>query len=321
MGDHAVYSHDTSALLHRIESQYRRAARWYTCPVSRLIVNADDFGLTSGVNRAIVELHQAGVLTSTTLMARAPATDEAIALALANPSLGVGCHVVLVDGKPVLPPREIPTLIDSRTGCFPPKLTTFLSRLFTGRIHSAEIEAEAAAQIALLQRRGLRLTHIDTHKHTHMFPAVLRPVLQAAAKAGIQAVRNPFEPEWAVRASPRASIVRSAEVFALRRFGPYFHSILSKESLVTTDGTIAVAATGVVNTDTVRSLLQQLPSGTWELVTHPGYNDADLDKIQTRLRGSRDVERNALRTIREFPAVDLISFAALDPSPEQFTVV
>jgi predicted glycoside hydrolase/deacetylase ChbG (UPF0249 family) len=89
--------------------------------VSRLIVNADDFGLTSGVNRAIVELHQAGVLTSTTLMARAAATDEAIALALANRSLGVGCHVVLVDGKPVLPPHEIPTLIDSRTGCFPPK--------------------------------------------------------------------------------------------------------------------------------------------------------------------------------------------------------
>jgi hopanoid biosynthesis associated protein HpnK len=288
--------------------------------VSRLIVNADDFGLTSGVNRAIVELHQAGVLTSTTLMAKAAATEPAIALALQNPSLGVGCHIVLVDGEPVLPPREIPTLVDSRTGCFPPKLTAFLSRLFTGRIRSAEIEAEAAAQIALLQHRGLRLTHVDTHKHAHMFPAVLRPVLRAAAKAGIHAVRNPFEPEWAVRASPRASIVRSAEVFALRRFGPYFRRILSEEGLSTTDGTIAVAATGVVNADTVRSLLQQLPSGTWELVTHPGYNDADLDKIQTRLRESRDIERNALHAIREFPAVDLISFAALNPSPEQSRV-
>ena len=299
----------------------RLAPRWYTCPVSRLIVNADDFGLTSGVNRAIVELHQTGVLTSTTLMAKASATGEAIALALQNPSLGIGCHIVLVDGEPVLPPREISTLIDSRTGCFAPKLTTFISRLFTSRIRSAEIEAEAAAQIALLQHRGLCLTHIDTHKHTHMFPAVLRPVLRAAAKAGILAVRNPFEPEWAVYASPRASILRSAEVFALRRFGPYFRRILSEEGLSTTDGTIAVAATGVVNTDTVRSLLRQLPSGTWELVTHPGYNDADLDKIQTRLRASRDIERNALHAISEFPAVDLISFAALNPSPEQSRVV
>jgi predicted glycoside hydrolase/deacetylase ChbG (UPF0249 family) len=240
VGDHAVFCHDTSAVLHRVEPRCPRAPRWYTCPVSRLIVNADDFGLTSGVNRAIVELHQAGVLTSTTLMASANATEPAISLALQNPSLGIGCHIVLVDGEPVLPPREIPTLIDSRTGCFPPKLTTFLSRLFTGRIRSAEIEAEAAAQIALLQHRGLRLTHIDTHKHTHMFPAVLRPVLRAAAKARIHAVRNPFEPEWAVRASPRASIVRSAEVFALRRFGPYFRRILSEEGLNTTDGTIAI---------------------------------------------------------------------------------
>jgi predicted glycoside hydrolase/deacetylase ChbG (UPF0249 family) len=268
-----------------------------------------------------VELHQAGVLTSTTLMASANATEPAISLALQNPSLGIGCHIVLVDGEPVLPPCEIPTLIDSRTGCFPPKLTTFLSRLFTGRIRSAEIEAEAAAQIALLQHRGLRLTHIDTHKHTHMFPAVLRPVLRAAAKARIHAVRNPFEPEWAVRASLRASIVRSAEVFALRRFGPYFRRILSEEGFSTTDGTIAVAATGVVNTDTVRSLLQQLPSGTWELVTHPGYNDADLDKVRTRLRASRDIERHALHAISEFPGVELISFAALNPSHEQSSVV
>lgn len=305
----------------RTSNQSGAAPHWYTCPVSRLIVNADDFGLTSGVNRAIVELHQAGVLTSTTLMARAAATEPAIALALQNPSLGVGCHIVLVDGEPVLPPREIPTLIDADTKRFPPKLITFLARLFTGRIRSAEIEAEAAAQIALLQGRGMHLTHIDTHKHTHMFPAVLRPVVRAAAKAGIHAVRNPFEPEWAVRASPRASIVRSAEVFALRRFGPYFRRILSEEGLNTTDGTIAVAATGVVNTDTVRSLLQQLPSGTWELVTHPGYNDADLDKIQTRLRASRDIERIALQAVSEFPSVDLISFAALSRSPKQSSLV
>jgi predicted glycoside hydrolase/deacetylase ChbG (UPF0249 family) len=81
-------------------------------------------------------------------------------------------------------------------------------RLFTGRISSAEIEAEAAAQIALLQSHGLALTHIDTHKHTHMFPAVLRPVLRAAAAAGIRAVRNPFEPVWAVRATAGASWAR-----------------------------------------------------------------------------------------------------------------
>ena len=274
-------------------------------------MNADDFGLTAGVNRAVVELHRAGVLTSATLMARAAATGEAIALGLANPTLGVGCHVVLVDGEPVLPVREVPTLVDARTGQFHRTLGKFLTRLFTGRIRAAEIEAEAAAQIGFLKNRGLRLTHVDTHKHTHMFPAVLRPVLRAAKAAGIGMVRNPFEPEWAVHATPRASAARAAEVFALRKMGPYFKRLIASHGVMATDGTIAVVGTGTLDGDAVRSLLQQLPAGTWELVTHPGYNDADLAKIRTRLRESRDVERNALQAIREFPGVELISFAGL----------
>jgi predicted glycoside hydrolase/deacetylase ChbG (UPF0249 family) len=221
----------------------------------------------------------------------------------------VGCHVVLVDGEPVLPPREIPTLIDEKTGCFRVSLSGFLSRLFTGRIRPAEIEAEAAAQIALLQSSGLRLTHFDTHKHTHMFPPVLRPVLRAARAAGIGAVRNPFEPEWAVRATPRASVVRAGEVFALRRLGPFLRRLIAEENFATTDGTIAVVGTGTLDADAVRSLLREVPEGTWELVTHPGYNDADLARIRTRLRASREAERQALAAVRDFPAIDLISYA------------
>jgi hypothetical protein len=106
-------------------------------------------------------------------------------------------------------------------------------------------------------------------------------------------------------------LVRSAEVFALRRFGPYFHRKIAQANVATTDGTIAVAGTGRFNADTVRALLGELPEGTWELVTHPGYNDADLDKLRTRLRASRDTERQALAAVREFPSVDLISFADL----------
>jgi len=280
--------------------------------VSRLIVNADDFGLTAGVNRAILELHQAGVLTSTTLMANAGATAQAIELALAHPSLGVGCHVRLVDGEPILPPGQIPSLIDTRTGRLHAKLGPFLQRLFTGRIRASEIEAEAAAQMQSLQSRGVQLTHIDTHKHTHMFPPVLRALLRAAKKAGVYRIRNPFEPEWAIHATPRASWLRSLEVIALRRFSPYFQRLIAQEGFITTDGTIAVAGTGVFDADTARSLLKQLPRGTWELVTHPGYNDADLDKIRTRLRQSREIERQALHAIGEFPALELITFAQLE---------
>lgn len=283
----------------------------------RLIINADDFGLTRGVNRAVAELHQAGLLTSATLMANAAATGDAIEIARTTPSLGVGCHVVLLDGEPVLSPRtEIPALADPATGRLRPTLTQFLRLLYGPASRSAmhakiasEIEAETAAQIALLQSHGVRLTHIDTHKHVHMFPAVLRPVLRAARAAGIRTVRNPFEPAWSLNATRPAPMLRRVQVSLLRRFQPAFRGIVEEEGFATTDGAIGVLATGSLDAETVASLLRQLPPGTWELVTHPGYNDADLAAVRTRLRDSRDTERLALEQLRPFSQLKLVSFA------------
>lgn len=277
--------------------------------MSRLIINADDFGLTAGVNRVIAELHQGRMLTSTTLMARASATEEAIELARATPTLGVGCHVVLVDGEPVLSAEELPTLVDPRTGRFQPTLGAFLSRLLAGRIHFSEIEAEAGAQIARLQAGGVALTHIDTHKHAHMFPQVLRPVLSAAQKAEIHAVRNPFEAAWSRRATPVAPWLRRTEVSLLHLLEPAFRRIAAKEGFATTDGAIGVLATGTLDAATVSSLLRSMPAGTWELVSHPGANDADLAQAHTRLLASRETERQALNAIKQFPNLKLISFA------------
>ena len=277
----------------------------------RLIINADDFGLTAGVNRAVVELHEERVLTSATLMARAAATDEAIELALRFPLLGVGCHVVLVDGEPVLPAAEIPSLTDRQTGWFHPKPGSFLRQLIFGRIRAAEIEAEAAAQIALLQGRGLTLTHIDTHKHLHMFPAVLRPLLRAARAAGIRAVRNPFEPAWSRRATPAASLFRRIEVNMLRQLEPAFRRIVAQEGFATTDGALGVLATGTLDEATLHSVLRKIPAGTWELVTHPGYSDNDLAKAHTRLRQSRETERQALLEVAKIEGLALINFAQL----------
>ncbi len=251
------------------------------------------------------------MLFSASLMARASATAQAVQIACATPTLGVGCHLVLVNGEPVLLPHEIPTLVDRKTTQLRSSLGAFLGRLFTGRIRAGEIEAEAAAQIVWLQDHKLHLTHIDTHKHLHMFPAVLRPVLRAARAAGIRAVRNPFEPEWALSATIGASWARLAEVSVLRRLEPVCRQIIQEEGFATTDGTIAVVGTGVLNAATVRLLLERLPAGTWELVTHPGYNDADLARVRTRLRTSREVEREALLAIKEFPGIEIISFADL----------
>ncbi len=275
-------------------------------------MNADDFGLTSGVNRAIIELNKAGALTGATLMARALATDEAIELACSTASLGVGCHVVLVDGEPVLPPDELPTLSDPVAGNLYPTLGKFVKRLLTRQFRAIEIEAEAAAQIALLQAKGVALTHIDTHKHTHMFPAVLRPVLRAARAAGIHAVRNPFEQAWSLRATPGAPWLRRTQVSFLRKcFESTFRRIVAEEGFITTDGAIGVLATGTLNAAMVRCLLRNLPEGTWELVTHPGYNDDQLAQARTRLLASRATEREALLSFNSWNGIERISFADL----------
>jgi predicted glycoside hydrolase/deacetylase ChbG (UPF0249 family) len=274
-------------------------------------VNADDFGIAPGVNRAILELHAAEVLTSATLMAQAASTEEAVKMALAMPTLGVGCHVVLVGGTPVSDKRAIPSLIDRAIGLFYPTLSSFLTRLFTARIRSAEVEAEAAAQIALLQSFGIRLTHVDTHKHVHMFPGILRPVLRAAKAAGIRAIRNPFEPIWSLNATADAPDVRRAEVVLLRRFESRFRRIVEEEGFETTDGAVGVLATGSVKIATVHSLITAMPEGTFELVSHPGYRDEQLARANTRLLESREIERNALMAIKDYRGIDLVSFASL----------
>lgn len=291
--------------------------------MKRLIINADDFGLTAGVNRAIVELHRRGTLTSTTLMAHASATEAAIDLAVATPMLGIGCHVVLVDGESVLPSTKLPLLTDpaQTKGSFEPKLGRFLGLVYGNKglfIENAqlarEMQAEATAQIALLQSCGLRLTHLDTHKHTHMFPRVLRPVLRAARTRGIRVVRNPFEPPWSRHATPGAPWLRQAQVSLLHTLESSFRRIVAEEGFITTDGAVGVLATGTLNAAALTSLLTAMPEGTWELVTHPGYNDADLANAGTRLLASREIELYALRDLAVAEGIKLIHFGQLDSS-------
>jgi chitin disaccharide deacetylase len=282
--------------------------------MSKLIVNADDFGLTSGVNRAILELHRAGVLTSATLMAKAAATDEAIEIAIHTPTLGVGCHVVLVDGDPVLPAEQLPTLTDPQTGRFHATLGAFLRGVATRRIYMDEVKSEATAQITLLQERGVQLTHVDTHKHTHMIPRVLCPLIHAAKACGIRRVRNPFEPAWSVSATPRAPIVRRAQVQFLRLFASRFRRFVAESGFTTTAGALGVLATGTLDAETVRSIAAAIPAANdaiYELVTHPGYNDSHLARANTKLLASREIESEALAALNELAQLELISFGAL----------
>jgi hopanoid biosynthesis associated protein HpnK len=281
----------------------------------RLIVNADDFGFTSGVNRAIVRAYQSGVVTSSTLMANGQAFEEAVQLAKASPNLSVGCHVVLIDGQPVLDTSTLTTISD--TGGFRDGLKTFAARALAGRMRTSEIEAEAKAQIQKIQSSGIVLSHVDTHKHTHIFPQILRPLLRAARECGINAVRNPFGPRFPLRSSQLLSRpnlwTRLAEVQVLGRFAGYFRRAVAQEHFVTPAGTLGIEVTGTLDETLFQAIADSIPEGTWEFVCHPGYNDADLASAKTRLRGSRELELRVLtmpeaREILAQRGIQLISY-------------
>ena len=134
----------------------------------------------------------------------------------------------------------------------------FLGRLFTGRIRAEEVEAETTAQIQYLQSRGIHLTHVDSHKHTHMFPGVLRPLLRGARACGIHSVRNPFEPTWAIRATASCNFVRAAQVSILRCLQSPWRRILADEGFTTTGGSLGVSGTGALENVTLHRLLDRV---------------------------------------------------------------
>jgi hopanoid biosynthesis associated protein HpnK len=286
--------------------------------VRRLIVNADDFGLTAGVNRGIVEAHTGGIVTSTTLMANSAAFEDAVQVASSNPELSVGCHLVLVDGAPLLGPDKVSSLMDSRKpGHFRKDISGFAVRALSGRLDANQIEAEATAQIRKLQSAGIQVSHIDTHKHTHMFPQVLRPLLRAAQACSVRAIRNPFgRVVFSLVARHPSLWKRYSQVSLLNAWQGKFRQAVAAAGMTTTDGSLGVVSTGVLDDQLIHFILETLPEGTWEFVTHPGYNDADLAGISTRLRESRDLERQILsgtetRELLRRKGIQLISYRDL----------
>ncbi|GAC1504496.1 MAG: hopanoid biosynthesis-associated protein HpnK [Terriglobales bacterium] len=284
----------------------------------RLIVNADDFGLTPGINRAIVEAHGSGIVTSTTLMANGPAFTAALEQSQSVPTLDIGCHVVLLDGQPVLSSATVPALVDpKRSSDFRQKLRSFAAMALSGRLPADQVEAEATAQIRKLQSHGISVSHLDTHKHAHVFPQILKPLLRAAVACGVRAIRNPFE---IIRLSAGMKNLRQwkrhAQLKILHNLASSFHREVQAAGMLTPTGTIGIAATGVLDEQLFRSLIEGVPEGTWEFVCHPGYNDVDLKRVRTRLRESRVQELAILKSanVRELlksHGIELVSYRSL----------
>jgi predicted glycoside hydrolase/deacetylase ChbG (UPF0249 family) len=187
----------------------------------------------------------------------------------------------------------------------------------------SEIEAETAAQIRKIQSAGIAVSHVDSHKHTHLFPAVLKPIMRAAQACGVHAIRNPFGPRQPLRSADllaRPSLwTRYAEVRILRALSGKSRESASRLQFATPDGTLGIVVTGALDEKLFRAIAEIIPPGTWEFVCHPGYNDADLQRANTRLRASREIELKVLthpaaREILSAQGIELISYRDLAPA-------
>jgi len=267
--------------------------------MKRLIVNADDFGLTEGVNRGIVEAHRNGIVTSTTLMATGAAFSSAVALAKQTRGLGVGIHLNLTEGEPVLDGREIPSLVQE--GVFAGGLAQLSKGVVTGKVKLREVEAEMRAQIEKVLAAAIQPTHLDGHKHVHMLPRVFSIVIRLARDYGMAGVRCSGEPAAGAAEFVGRSVGHSAKMLtqylggrALSALSRRFREKVRQASLSCPEYFFGITHTGFLDGESLLKILRRLPEGTSELMCHPGYADAELARMATRLREQRHAELEAL---------------------------
>ena len=248
-----------------------------------LVVNADDFGITEGVNRGIREAHDAGVVTSTSLLATGVAFDHAVALARGvDRVLGIGVHLDFVQGRPLTHPRS---LVD-RTGHFQ-SLATLARRALLGRIDPHDVVMEAVAQIDRVRHAGLAITHVDSHRHAHLLPGVWGAVVEAAASNGIGVVRVPVE-----RHSDDANLVAKLKMLALRAAARVAAGVRPVPRHA--DNFVGLSLQGRHHFGSLLlKALDSLPRGTTELMVHPGHADAALSALDS-YRTPREAELRAL---------------------------
>ena len=245
--------------------------------MKRLIVNADDFGFTRDVNEGIVHAHQHGILTSTTLMATGSAFEHAVALARENPTLDIGVHLVLVGSEG-----------------YPETVARLTAAVALGRIR---IYDELLRQVRIVVDAGIRPTHLDTHKHTHLLPPILDAVARISEEFRIPWVRQPIPlpVPW----------VRSM-----------LHNRLLRHGCRTADQFLGFEITGGYNFSDLAALIRRHPEGLTEFMCHPGFCGDELRRARTRLKESRRIELDALTSaeVRQAlteSAVTLVSFRDL----------
>ena len=268
--------------------------------MKNLIVNADDLGWTDGVNRGIVEAFHHGIVTSTSLLANGAAFAGGVEAARSAPGLGVGVHLNLSDGSPVAD-RETVTSLLNNDGEFAGGPENLLLRRARRELSLAEVENEWDAQIQKVRDAGISPTHLDGHKHVHMLPGLFETALKLAKRHDIGAIRVSLEAS-SLRAALSSGSKQNAGVVMKQGVQARGLKLLARDAreqaeragISTADYFCGIAQTGELTREGVKQFVKSLPDGTTELMCHPGYADAALQKTPTRLQDSRQTELQIL---------------------------
>lgn len=234
-----------------------------------LIVTADDFGAAPEVNDAVEQAHRNGILTAASLMVAGDAAPDAVARARRLPTLGVGLHLVLVEGRPTLPIDQVAELVDA-TGHFRTDMVmSAINMTFNPRARR-QLAAEIEAQFAAFAATGLPLDHVNAHKHFHLHPVIASLMIEIGKRHGLRAARAPIEPRAIIAAiepdrAPRRDPATLWARFVRRRF--------TRAGIATPDQVFGLAWTGAMDSARMRGLIAALPDGVSEIYTHPATRD------------------------------------------------
>ena len=239
-------------------------------PVSqapRLIITADDYGASREVNEAVELAFREGVLRAASLMPSAPGAQDAVRRARANPSLRVGLHLVLVEGRPALPARELPDLTGADGFFRRDMVGAAVDMFFRPRVRR-QLEAEVRAQFERYAATGLPLDHVNTHKHFHLHPTIAGTILRVGRAYGLRASRAPVEPRAVLAAVDPPAAPRAAWV--TEPWARLVRARFRSHGVAVADQVFGLAWSGAMTAPRVAGIVRRLPPGLTELYTHPG---------------------------------------------------
>jgi hopanoid biosynthesis associated protein HpnK len=236
----------------------------------QLIITADDFGASAEVNEAVAAAHRGGVLTAASLMIAAPAAEAAIALARRMPSLRVGLHIVLLDGRPVLPTCAVSHLVDGH-GAFRADMAAYGAQLCFNRQAKRELAAEIAAQFERFHDSGLILDHCNAHQHFHLHPLIGKLILEIGARFALHSVRVPLEPRG-VLLDCETPVSWLPELLTTP-FALLLRSRVRAAGLSAARQVFGLRWSGQMSQTRLLSLIRNLPDGLTEIYLHPANGD------------------------------------------------